>query len=71
MNPLGKIQKLPESRRKIILWIVIIIIGLTLLNFWLKNFQEKLKGFEMEKFKQELKIPSLEKELKNLPKIND
>ena len=69
MNILEKIQNLPERTRKIILWLVIIIIGIILLFFFLNNFQERLKNLETEKTKEELKIPSLEEELKNLPKI--
>jgi polyferredoxin len=69
MNILKKLQSLPERTRKIILWITVIIISLGLLSWWVKNFQQKLKSFKTREFKKELKIPSLEKELKNLPKL--
>ena len=65
----GKIQSLSESTRKIILWLVMIIIGLGLFTFYIKNIQKKFKSFEPEKFKEELKLPSFEKELESLPKI--
>ncbi len=67
MNVLHKIQNLPESKRKIILWIVVIVIGLLLFTWWIRNSQIKLKSFEIKKFKEELKIPSFGEELKNLP----
>ena len=74
MNTLEKIQNLSERTRKIIFWSVIIIMGIILLCFWINNFQKKLKNLETEKIKEELKIPSLEEEFKNLPempKINE
>jgi len=64
-----KIQNLPESTRKIILWSVIIIIGLSLFAFYIKNVQKKLKSFEVEEFKKELQLPSFGEELKRLQKI--
>ncbi len=67
MEFLKRIQRLPESKKKIILWIAIIIIGFGLLNFWAKNLQQKLKSFKMEEWKKELNLPSL-KELKEIPK---
>lgn len=70
MNFLKKIRNLPESRRKIILWAIVIIIGLSLLSWWVRNYQEKIKSFEMEEFKKELKLPSFE-EIKILPEINE
>ena len=66
---MNKIQGLSETKRKIILWSVVIIIGLGLFTFYIKNVQKKLKSFEMEGLKEELQIPSLEKELKELPGI--
>lgn len=69
MKFLEKIQNLPERKRKIILWLIIIIIGLALFVFWAKNFQRKLKSFEKEKFKEELQLPSFQEKLKEIPKI--
>ncbi len=69
MNFLHKLQNLPEQKRKIILWLVLIIVGLGLLSLWVKNFQGKLKSFEVEEFKEELELPLLGEELKKLPKI--
>jgi len=69
MNFLKKIQSLPESTRKIILWSVIIIIGLSLAAWWTKNFQERLKQFKESEFRKEFQLPSLKKELEGLPKV--
>jgi len=60
---------LSESTRKIILWLVMIIIGLGLFTFYIKSIQKRLKSFESERFKEELQLPSFEKELESLPKI--
>jgi len=65
MNFLRRIQSLPESRKKIILWSVIIVIGLALFILWVKNAQEKLKILQGGG----LKLPSLKEELKGMPKI--
>jgi len=65
----GKIQSLSESTRKIILWLVTIIIGLGLFTFYIKSIRKRLKSFEPERFKEELQLPSFKKELESLPKI--
>ncbi len=52
-----------------ILWIVIIILGLGLAIWWIDSSYQKLKEFEKEKFIEEIGLPSLEKELENLPEI--
>lgn len=66
---LKRIQDLPESKRKIILWVFIVIIGLVLFVFYAKNVQKKLKSFEVEKFKKEIQLPFLKKQFENLPNI--
>lgn len=68
-NLLLKIQGLPEFKRKIILWVVIAILALTLLSIYIENAQKRLKGLEMGEIREELQFPSLEEELKKLPKI--
>jgi len=69
MGFLRKIQNQPEHIRKIILWSLVVIFGLGLATWWVKNFQQKIKSFEKEEFIEELKIPSLKEELKGLPEI--
>jgi len=68
-NPITKIQNLSESARKVILWSVMVLIGLGLLTLYIKNVQKRMEGFEIKKFKEELQLPSFEKEFKVLPKI--
>jgi len=70
VNILQKIQNLPESQRKIILWSLVIIIGLGLSTWVFKNLQKRTEEFQGESLKEELNIPLLEEELQNLPELN-
>ena len=63
MKPLERIQGLPEKKRKIILWAVLVALSVILLYFLLTNFQEKLKNLNTPEF-PEPEIPEL-----NLPSI--
>jgi hypothetical protein len=68
-NLLLKIQGLPEPKRKIIFWTVMVVLALVLLSFYIKNVQKRLKGIEPEELKKEVQLPFLEEELKKLLKI--
>ena len=69
MNIVDKIRNLPESKRKVILWVIIIILAAGLLTWWVKNLQQRLKSFKTEELKEQLKLPSFEEKLKGLPKV--
>lgn len=69
MKFLEKLQGLPESQRKIILWSVVILIGIILFSFYFKNVKERLRSLRVGEIKEQLKIPQLQEELKGLPKI--
>ena len=64
-----KIQNLPEEKRKVIFWLAVIIIGISLFLGWVKSLEMKIKSFRTEKIKEELQLPKLEEELKSLPKF--
>jgi len=66
-NFLKKLQSQPEDIRKIIFWIIIIIVSLFLGFLWVKNFQTKLKHFQEQGFIEELSPPSFEEEFKSFP----
>ena len=68
-NLLSKIQKLPDRQRKIIFWVVMIILTLSLSAFYIRNVQKKMPNINVEKTKEELRFPSLEEEFKKLPDI--
>jgi len=64
---LEKIQKLPEDKRKIILWATVIIIGVGFFVWYFKNI--KLVPVDKEKLQSDLKLQYLKEDLKNLPKF--
>ena len=67
MNILHKLQNLPIRTRKIILWSVVIVIGLSILSWWWVRMKEKFGGFRSEEFIKELKLPELGEKLKAPP----
>ena len=69
MNIVDKIRNLPESKRKVILWVIIIILAAGLLTWWVKNLQQRLKSFKTEELKEQLKLPSFKEELEGMPKL--
>lgn len=70
LHKMIEIQNLPEQTRKIILWSITIALGLGLFAWFAKNVQEKLKSFEFKKTKEELLLPSFQKEFEKLKKID-
>lgn len=64
-----KIQNLPEPERKIILWVLVVILGIVLLFFYAGNVQKKIKSFDKNKTGEDFGIPELKEELNNLPKF--
>ncbi|MCX6759210.1 MAG: hypothetical protein NT012_01450 [Candidatus Nealsonbacteria bacterium] len=69
MNILQKIRNQSEKTRKVILWVIVIIFGLILFFFWIKNVQSKLESFQKEEFKEKLNLPKLEVPKIEMPKF--
>jgi len=67
MDFLGKIQSFPLKIRKIILWLVIIILGIGLVWLWTKISVKKFQGFNKEDIIKGLDIPSLKEKIKKNP----
>jgi len=63
-----KIQNLPERKRKIILWLFVVVIGSTLLIFWFKNTQKIFRSFPKKELEEKFQS-SLQEKLKEMPKI--
>jgi len=63
-----KIQNLPERKRKIILWSIVIVTGLSLLIFWFKSVQKAFKNFPKEQLKETFQNP-LQEKLKEVPRF--
>lgn len=70
MNILQKIQNLPEGKKKIILWMTVVIIGLALFSFWFGDLKRKINNFKMEGFKKEMNFPQLKLPEIKLPEFN-
>ena len=60
MDFLNKLQKQPVHIRKLILWMIVIIVALILASWWIYNSYWKLKNFKKEEFIKELKSPQFE-----------
>lgn len=69
MDILRRLQNLPEPKRKKILWITVIIIGILLFIFYIKNSQQRLRNLRGEEIKEQFRIPEFQEGLKGLPKI--
>ena len=69
MNILDKLQKQPESIKKMILWLILIIVGTGLAIYWVYSFRQKIKEFPKGAFIEELNLPLLEEKVKELPEI--
>jgi len=63
MNFWQKVQNLPITTKKTILWLVVIIIGISLMGWFAKNASQKLKGLEEEEFLKELNLPIFKEKL--------
>lgn len=68
MEALEKIQKLPKTKRKIILWTLLVILALVLLNFWLRDLKQRYQGLNIAapSFEKDINLPNLE-----IPNINE
>jgi len=69
MSFLEKLQRQPKYIRKIILWLVIIIIGLALVVWWLHSSYWRIKEFPKEEFIKKLNFPNPGEKIKELQEI--
>lgn len=82
---INKLRNQPESTRKLILWVVVLIIGLGLTIWWINNSYRKIKEFPGEEVINKMNLPltfpegkvrglpAFEKELPKIemPEINE
>ena len=66
---LRKLQNLPEKTKKLILWTAVIIIGLFLFIWWIKNLEEKIKIFQKEGFLEQFEETEIKEKIKKLEDI--
>lgn len=57
MGFLKKIQGLPLGQRKLILWIIVIVLSLILFILWARNVGEKMESFPREEMKEQFRFP--------------
>jgi len=57
MDFLKKLQNQPKHVRKIILWVIVIIVALGLASWWIRSSYWKIKKFPAEEFIKELELP--------------
>lgn len=69
MDILKKIQNQPEYIRKIIFWVIIIILSAGVLFWWGRRAEQKLKGFREEEFIERLNLPQLKERLEKMPEM--
>jgi len=61
---LAKLRNLPEDRKKIILWTIVIVLGLTMGFFWVKGTMDSLAKINIAKEMPDVKIPQI-----NMPDV--
>jgi len=64
---LKRLQGLSEKKRKAIFWIVIVIAGIILLVFFIKNTGEKLSKLQNGFFSSQMNISGLKENLNQVP----
>src|SRR4030042_2920725 len=69
MSVLKKIQGQPLYVRKIIFWIIVIILAITFLFVWIYSIRIKLEETKQKNFFDEANFPKFQEELDSLPKI--
>lgn len=57
---LEKIQKLPESVRKIILWVIVIVLAFIMLAWWARRIPKSLNSFQAGQFIEQMDLPKIE-----------
>ncbi len=58
---LEKIRSLPEKTRKIILWVIVIVLGLIMLSWWIGRIPERIEQLDWPKIEMpKIEIPKIE-----------
>ena len=69
MSVLKKIQEQPLYVRKIIFWIIVIILAITFLFVWIYSIRIRLEEAKQKNFFDGVNFPKFQEELDSLPKI--
>lgn len=58
MNIVEKARSLSEMKRKMIFWMILIIIALIMALAWMKNAQDKFKNINLQRAMQNINFPT-------------
>lgn len=64
-----KLRNQPENVRKIIFWVVLIVISLGLGTWWVNSAYRKIKEFKKEEFFENLDFSPLKEKIQEIPKL--
>jgi len=70
MRFLKRLQKLSLAKRKIIFWIVMVVIGLIFLSFFIFITINRFSNFQINNLKQDINFPSFETEDLSVPSFD-
>ena len=71
MDFLKKIQQLSQKDRKIIFWLILVIMALAMIFLWGRKAVEKIRDFDSGEMINRLDIPNLEMPKINMPEETD
>jgi len=57
-----KLRALPENKKKIILWAIVVFLGINLFIFFVRNATQKINKLQGNYFSSEIKTPDLQKD---------
>lgn len=69
INFLKKIQDQPKRIRKIIFWVIVIIIGIFFLFTFIYSLKARIEAIKPREIFKQYRPPSFEEDLKKIPKI--
>lgn len=61
MSLFKKARELPQPKREIIFWTILVIIAIFAVSFWLLRARKRLRGLSREAFFDRIKVPETEK----------
>lgn len=66
---LKKIQQYPEAEKRMIFWGLVVLFGIVFFGLWLSMIKQQVNSLNKDKIRQDLNLPQLEEQFKNMPKL--